>query len=142
MKVTLDTTVLAAGGSESPADLRIVQTREVQVVPRVRAAWASHFGRGNRRHEISFTVARISQDLAAASRLMLEFPGSIPNQGLLIIEESGPPTVRRYMPNAVVLRVELLRQVGVTTVWGFSISGGEIVSRDPRRNPSSGADTL
>lgn len=138
MRVLLDNVVISAGGSESPSDFQLVQARETQLVPRVRADFATAYARGNRRHEIAFTVVKESADIAAATRFILEFPDTVPSQGVLTLEESGPPMIRRFIPNAVPTRIQLVRQIGVTTVWSFAFTGGDIVARDPRRNPIIG----
>lgn len=140
MKITLDTTTLAAGGAEGPRNLRVSQARGVQQSDFVRATYGDQWARGNIRNTITFEVTRIHGSIREASQFILDHAQSLPSSGLLILAEiTADGTSRRFLPGAVLVNVDCLRQVGASTEWAYVLIGGEILTRDPRTGRNQGS---
>lgn len=143
MRIQLDNTIIAAGGHEAPAGLTIVETRALQGVDYVRAAYGAQFPRGNWRHEISFTVTRLHADLRAATLFIVDHPQTVPASGLLAIlhDDRGSAVGGRWIRDAVTNRVECVRLIGMTTIWAYAFVGGEVLKKNPKYAPSAGRTT-
>jgi hypothetical protein len=127
MTITLSTVSLSAGGLESPSNLSITESRNVQRTNPVRARAVKFIGRKNRSLSISFTVSRVHADLLEAQKFVLDHCGTVPDSGTLIIEtEPDGNVAKRKMYDACVDNISI-KHVGVSTETQYSLSGGEIV---------------
>ena len=132
MKVTFANVVLAAGGREGPRNLRGAETEAVQTVDYVRAKHGGQFARGNRRREISFEVSRVHRSTRDAVTFWMDHPGAVPSSGTLQFYAAGEGgSVRRWWAKAVLMRVEPLRLVGLTTEWAYTFLTSESLASDP-----------
>lgn len=138
MKITLNNTVLAGGGSEGASGFTIRQVRAIQTVDLVRSPYGKQFPRGNIRHEVSFRVTRIHDSLRTALQFAAEHAQNVPTSGVLswALADGG---IRRWAKDAVPIAVDLVAQVGLTTVWSYTLVIGEILTKDPSRNPTAGS---
>lgn len=141
MRVLLDKVSLSAGGDESPSGLTIVETRAVQAVDYVRADYGAQFGRANFRHEIAFRVTRLHTSLQASLEFILDHPQTIPETGMLsfLFNDRGSSGVGRWIRDAVLIRVECVALVGLTSIWAYQLVGGQVLKKNPNLFPSAGA---
>lgn len=125
---------IAAGGSEGPDGLRLSQSRAVQTVDYVGSVETAGgiFARGNYRHDLTFAVTRTRDSLRGAAAEIFDHPGSLPDTDTLAIEErEAGGVLRRWVADAVLVRVEMLEQTGTTTRWGYQFLLGPIATKNP-----------
>lgn len=132
MKILLGNFSLAAGGAESPEDLRIEGRREVQTVALLRAADSLVLARGNRQLSVSFSVTREHRTYGAAEGFLLAHAATLPTGGTVtfVCEDAHGAQVR-YTAQAAAVRSDLGTQRGVTTTHAYlllcgPISGGSV----------------
>lgn len=130
----MDSTVISGGGAESPSGLRIGQTRVVQTADYIGATYGAQFPRRQYRLEIAFQVTRLHTSLREAEVFILDHPASIPASGTLEImsDVSTGLSAGRWIPNAVTVRVDLVQQIGLTTIWSYAFLGAEVLKSNPR----------
>lgn len=89
MVITLGAYTLCHGATRTqdqfagPSGLRISSARQAQLAPRIRAAQARLFPRGNRAENVSFSVAVRCASVSAATALIAGLPAAIPASGAL-----------------------------------------------------------
>lgn len=127
MKIKIGTYTLCAGGLESPEDLAREAADTLQIVPGLRAQYAQAINRGNRTHTLRFSITRTYADFAAVEAALLDHPADVPTNGTVEITTEGGTPIVRYMRNATV-HAFAARQIGVSIVWTYTITGGEIAT--------------
>jgi hypothetical protein len=140
VRVRIANFVICSGvGADAPSGLTLVQSRAVQDVDYVRASYGAQFARGQFRHEVGFRVTRLHADLRAAQLFVLDHAQAIPQSGILAFEHrGGVGSGSRWIRDALVVRVECVAHIGLTTVWSYQFLGGEILTVNPYLNPSVG----
>lgn len=138
MRVRYGNHVLAAGGSEAPDGLRLTHNRAAQTADYIAADQGETFSRGNARRELSFTVTRTHDHLRAATAFILDHPENLADSGTLLVEQRETAgVVRRWSSEAVLLRADLVQQIGITTIWLYQFALGPITKADPDIIPTS-----
>ena len=127
MKILIDNFSLAAGGTESPEDLRIEGRREVQAVALLRAATATVLPRGNRLNTISFTITREHDTYGDAESFLFAHAATLPASGTVSFycEDLGGAQVL-YTAQAAAIRSDLGTQRGVTTRHAYVVACGPL----------------
>src|SRR5271157_4575977 len=91
------------------------QKRRVQNSPLFRAAYLLNIPRSNLENRFAFTVQRSFQTLEACVAFISFHPDSVPTAGeITLTSQSAAGVVMRYLPAAVVERVECVRQIGLS----------------------------
>lgn len=125
MKIEIGSYVLCAGGEESPEDLLREAADTIQVVPRLRAAWAKVFNRGNRVHTLRFSITRSHASIKAAEEYLVTHPDAVPTTGdITITTEGAAPTTKTLKDGTC--HAYAARQIGCSTTFTYTITGGEI----------------
>lgn len=140
MRVLLDTSVIAGGGHESPSGFTLSATPVVQMVDYIRSPYGAQLPRRNLRHEVSFRVTRLHGSQAKAAKFILDHPQSLPLSGLLqfLFDDLVGGGGGRWLRDAVRMRTDLVLHAGLTTVWAYAFVGGEMLTKNPKFNPSAG----
>ena len=127
MKILLGNFSLAAGGAESPEDLRVEGRREVQAVALLRAASAAVLPRGNRLNAISFTITREHASYGEAEGFLFAHAATLPASGTVsfFCEDLGGAQVL-YTAEAAAIRSDFGAQRGITTTHRYQILCGPI----------------
>lgn len=132
MKILLNRFVLAAGGDQSPENLRVNGQRSVQQVGYLRAAGPGVFARGDRTNTITFATTREHATYGAAEAFLFTHAATLPGSGTLtaICEDAGGAQVR-YQAQAAAVTADEGTQRGITTTHTYTlvcgaISGGEL----------------
>jgi hypothetical protein len=121
MEITLGTTKLCHGASRTqdqwcgPQGLRVSSQRQSQPAPRIRAAQAALFARGNRLETVSFTVTMRCASVSAAASAIVGLPASIPASGALTVGGTS------YGPASCDFSAE---QIGATVRATFTLIAG------------------
>ena len=114
---------IAAGGIESPANLKTNGTRSTQIFEGLRAPSVTPFDRLNVKTTISFDITRLHDNISDAQNYMLLHQSTIPGSGAVtFFMENG---TELYMDNAVVETVAS-HHMGTTTFHSYQIIGGAI----------------
>jgi hypothetical protein len=114
---------LAAGGIESPADLKINGQRNTQPFFGLRAVAAKYIDRLNARNTISFKITRLHASIDAAQTYMLLHQSTVPGGGTVsFYSESGS----KFTMTDSVLQVVDQNHLGKTTFHNYSLVGGVI----------------
>ncbi len=127
MKILLGNFSLAAGGTESPEDLRIEGRREVQAVALLRAASAAVLPRGNRLVTVSFTVTREHASYGDAESFLFAHAATLPASGTVSFfceDADGGQTL--YTAGAAAVRSDLGTQRGITTRHTYQLACGPL----------------
>ena len=100
------------------------QKRRVQKRPLFRAAYLLNVPRANLENRFAFTVQRSFQTLEACVAFIAFHPDSVPTAGeITLSSQSAAGLVLRYLPAAVVERVECVRQIGLSCDFQYTIAG-------------------
>ena len=100
------------------------QKRRVQKAGLFRGAYAVNLARGNLENRFAFTVQRSFQSLEACVAFIAFHPDSVPESGeITLASQSGGGVIARYLPGAVVEKVECLRQIGLSCDFQYTIAG-------------------
>ena len=128
MKILLDHFSLAAGGDESPENLRVNGKRQVQTAGFLRAASAGVYARGERVNTISFAITREHGSYGAAESFLFSHAATLPASGTFIAlcEDAGGAQVR-YVAHASAVTADEGTQRGVTTTHVYTLVCGAIV---------------
>ena len=136
MKIFLDQFCLAAGGDESPENLRVNGQRQVQTADFLRAADAGVFARGGRVNTLSFGITREHASYGAAESFLFAHAAVLPASGTLVVicEDAGGPQVR-YAAHAAAVRTDEGTQRGITTTHVYTIVCGTITGGELKLGP-------
>ena len=128
MKILLDHFSLAAGGDESPENLRVNGRRQVQTAVFLRAASAGIYARGERVNTITFAVTREHASYGAAESFLFSHAATLPAAGALTLlcEDAGGAQVR-YVARASAVTADEGTQRGVTTTHVYTLVCGAVV---------------
>ena len=131
MKILLNQFSLAAGGDQSPENLRINGQRQVQTAGFLRAASTGVFARGDRVNTLSFAITREHASYGAAESFLFAHAATLPASGTLtaICEDAGGAQVR-YTAQASAIRADRGTQRGVTTTHVYTLVCGAITGGD------------
>lgn len=134
MKIFLNRFVLAAGGDQSPENLRVNGKQSVQTANLLRADDAGVFPRGGRVNTITFATTREHASCGAAEAFLFTHAATLPSGGLLtaVCEDADGAQVRFQAQAAAVSADEGLQR-GITTTHTYTlvcgaIGGGELPS--------------
>lgn len=116
---------LAAGGIESPANLKIVPERNTQEFDGLRAPSVVAKDRFNLKTTVTFDITRLHDNISDAQNYMLLEQSTIPGSGTIkFYMEDG--TIL-YMRNSV-LKTNPSHHTGTTTFHSYTIIGGAVTS--------------
>lgn len=126
---------LSEGGNESPSGLKVNGKQLTQVAEYLRGPQVSAFGRQNFQTAISFRITRKHTTISDSEEFVLTYASSFPlGQGIFTFvtesSASAASTVTTYMVG-VINDINLVEQIGVTTIHEYSLTGGLIVSTAP-----------
>ena len=117
MNVIFETSVLAPGGAQAAANVRVNGKQIIDIADFFRAVAANFFPRGNLSVEFSFTTHWVFNSTTQAEVFVLTHPTYLPmtnaDNGVLQIvcgAESSPQTI--YSPSAVLESAEIVGYVG------------------------------
>jgi len=125
LKIEIGAVTLCAGGLDSPEDLTREAADTIQVIAGLRAVWGQAVNRGNRVHTLRFQLTKSYDTAQLAEVALLDHPGDVPTTGNVKLTSEGTSPTVRYIRNATV-HAFAARQIGVSILWQYSITGGEI----------------
>lgn len=123
---------LAAGGKQSPQNLRINGQRLVQIATYPRAESAEPLARKNHQTTVTFTVTEEYGDLDQAGVAVIEAQGVTKERGSLLLIPKGQSgaSANRWITKAVIQAVDA-QQRGVAVDKSYTIIGGEMSTSEP-----------
>ncbi|MDR1528128.1 MAG: hypothetical protein LBS22_00885 [Puniceicoccales bacterium] len=125
MKITIGTIILAGGNvaNEQPYDLKINNSRQVQIAPAMRAIAVRGFDRGNQQTTLEFKVSKKHSSVEEAQAYAIQHAASLTNLSstLVITEEPSQDT---YSLNDVVIGEVQSVSEGVVSSHAYKIIGG------------------
>lgn len=100
------------------------QQRQLQQSRLLRAAYSLVVPRYNLENRFAFTVQRTFQSVEGCVAFIAFHPDSVPVQGEITIDnQSSTGRIYRYLPNAVIERVECARHLGLACDFHYVIAG-------------------
>lgn len=114
------------GLSIGPADFQASEQVSTQVVPRLRAAKAGLYDRGNMLHLVSFQVTKTYETQVQAFTEFHTWRDALPRSGTLILRYL--PGSRRVEYQEALLEIASRRRIGVAIIWGYQITARTIAS--------------
>jgi hypothetical protein len=125
MKITMGTIILAGGNvaNERPYDLKISNSRQVQIASALRAISVRGFDRGNQQTTLEFKVLKSHSSVEEAQAYAIQHAASLTNlpSTLVITEEPSQDTYS--LNDAVISEVQSVSD-GVVSSHAYKITGG------------------
>lgn len=137
MRVRIHTASASYTLTDSPetivqSNLRYNGQRVVQVAQFLRGTNVKAFGRGNRQFTLAFEGTRTHASVLEAGLFVLDHDGEIPLSGLVeLVLHDGAEEAVRWIPDAAIVGVNLIRQRGVMTRWDYSLVAGQVLKANP-----------
>jgi hypothetical protein len=126
--------VLCAGGADSPEmPFAVATDDDIQIVKRLRADFAEVINRGNGVTVISFPMTRTHESNLAAEEFLVRHKLEIPKQGTVVLQAETSTEAdngKTYLVDGT-LHSAHGEQRGRSTVWQYTITGGELTTVDP-----------
>lgn len=128
MKINIGTIVLADGveKNEAPYNVKISNTRAIQVTQSIRGESVKSYDRGNQQTTLEFTVTRKHESIEDAQMFILQHSSSLNNLSdyLTIIEE--PSNLVYYLTDATIAEINGY-VTNNTSTHQYKVIGGKIV---------------
>jgi hypothetical protein len=100
------------------------QKRRVQKSALFRGGYLLNAARFNWENRFGFTVQRCFQSLEACLAFIALHPDSVPASGeITLTSQSASGQMARYLPGAVMERVECTRQIGLSCDFQYTVCG-------------------
>lgn len=129
MKIKIGTITLAAGTevNESPYDLKISNTRSVQVSSSIRGECVKSFDRGNQQTVLEFTVTRKHESTEDAQIFTMQHASSLNNLADYLSITEEPSGSIYYLTDASIAEIRSVSTHNTST-HEYKIVGGKFVA--------------
>ena len=130
MKIKIGTIILAAGveANEAPYDLKISNTRSVQVALSIRGECVKNFDRGNQQTVLEFAVTRKHESTEDAQLFIMQHSSSLSNLVDYLSVTEEPSGRVYYLTDAAITEVKSVSAHNTST-HAYKIVGGKFVEK-------------
>ncbi|MDR2778738.1 MAG: hypothetical protein LBB16_00405 [Puniceicoccales bacterium] len=125
MKITIGTVILAGGNvvNEQPYDLKINNSRQIQIAFAMRAAAIRGFDRGNQQTTLEFKVSKRHSSVEEAQAYAIQHAASLTNLSSTLVITEEPSQDTYLLNDAVIGEIQSVSD-GIVSSHAYKIIGG------------------